>query len=1351
MVSLFSLIGVLLFQSFFGNTNSVPNSGYLVRNFTVQDGLPVNSVWDIEQDKDGYLYFATLSGLVRYDGYDFVTFNSNNTPGIVSERFLFIEMGSNGDLWLVSEGGFVTRYQQGRFKTFTQKNGLPEGKFRLQIIEGRVWVVSPEKITFYDENSDSFLPHNVNNKAEVGQILSFNAFSKNDFHFFDEKHMYQWHSGELEILISWTDLPIESDDVTGLRYEDGNILWILHRQGFIRFDTNELTVLTLEQSTSRDNYIYEIYPFRNRTIISNVDGFQEFGPSDNNLIDLFKDTQQANGNSIKKYEVWKNEEFFLGNSVYKDNQLIFQTENYKNGFIDRDGSIWIATDRNGLYQLHESLVTNINKEDAPGAINIYPIVETLDGSIWTGSLVSGISQFRAGDLITHFTAENSSLPSNLIRYIYEDTDSSVYIAPYTNGLWKYENNEFIPEEEFRAMLLQSSIVEAMHRDHKDRLLIGTQSASYVKIENSYYPFEEIIGIPINEVRVIRESKNGSLFFGTGRDGMVIICPDNSSISISEIDGLSSNIVRDIYVQSEDTLWIATENKGLNRLVFDKKGGLASIFQVKKSDGLISNSLHRIIQDHQETLWINSNDGIMAISLASLNSFADGETEFLQVSGFDESNGMLNREGNGGVQDAGILTSDNEIWFPNQQGITVIDLDKYYKNRQSAQVLNPIIQTLTTQDSTIIVSYTKSIVVGKKDRNLLFKFTTPNFVNQEREIYRYRLSGVNDRWQTSSQLHEANYTNLAPGDYTFDVQTIWENGQISQTSLAINIPPFFYETGWFKFLVACSFLGMGFMLYRMRVHQLKLREQELERRVKQQTLELEQAADEKSRFFSGITHELKTPLSLILGPLDDFLESQDSASKEKLTSRAQLMHRNGYRLKNLVDQILDVSKLKADAVKLKLQPCDIVLFTRQISGQFQSLLDQKGITLIFQSEEISDYIYIDKDAWERIVINLISNAIKFSNEGSNIELSVTDENSSINMTVKDYGKGISKENQSRVFDYLYQADGKQAAEGTGIGLYLVKGLTERMGGWVTLKSKENEGAEFTITLKKGYEHFHEEDYISHEVLKIEPEAKKIQKEGKIVENGAKKVQKKDAENILIVEDNMDFRTYLETTLSEHYEVHTAENGKQGLELIKSVLPDLVISDVMMPVMNGFEFVSKLREQDRLKSLPVIFLSAKDQALDMQEGLSTGADVYLSKPIRSSTLLSQIKAVLRRERVLKQVGTLDQHKNEEPELVKQLREIIFRQLANPSLSAAILADALFMSRAKLYRQWGQVSEISINEFVKKIRFDEAKHLIQEQGFSISDTARAVGFTDQSYFSTSFKKEYGYSPSELNKSKQ
>lgn len=662
--------------------------------------------------------------------------------------------------------------------------------------------------------------------------------------------------------------------------------------------------------------------------------------------------------------------------------MIFQAESYRTGFIDRDGSIWIATDKHGLFQLKESVVSNITENEAAAAVNVYSIIQASNNTIWAGSFVNGLIQFKDNQFLKNYNSENSALPENIIRSIYEDTDGSIYVGLWRDGLWRSKNGKFTPEKNLNRLQFSQVTVEAMYRDFKNRLIIGTRDSSYVKNGDHYIPMEEIFGLSVNAARVIKQSKKNALFFGTNGNGVTIIYPDYTSRTITVADGLSSNLIRDIFIQSADTIWLATENKGLNRLTFLGKD-LNSVATIKMSDGLKANALHRIIDDGQGTIWISSNNGIMAISKTNLNAYADGSSDFLQVNGFDESNGMFNREANGGVQSAGVLTSDQKIWFPNQSGITIIDVEGFHNSFQTGFTSNPIIEYIATQDSVIQTIDSNRAAVKKSDRNLKIKFTAPIFLNPERVVYRYQLSEVDKSWQISNQLREASYTNLKPGTYDFDVEAIWKSGKVSEASISIIVPPYFYETGYFRFILLFGFVGICFIAYQYRVYTLKKREKELERRVEQQTYELKQAADEKSRFFSRITHELKTPLSLILGPLDDFLEKEGAFSEKKLAKYASMMHRNGYRLKNLVDQILDVSKLNTDAIKLKLQPCDIVYFTKQISGQFQSLLDQKGITLHIYEAAISEPIYIDKEAWERIVINVLSNAIKFSKNGDNI--------------------------------------------------------------------------------------------------------------------------------------------------------------------------------------------------------------------------------------------------------------------------------------------------------------------------------------------------------------------------------
>lgn len=1315
------------------------SSEYLVRNYTVEDGLPVNAISDIVQDEDGYLYFATYNGLVRYDGYEFVTFNSSNSEGLESDRIVGMTIDRFNVIWLIDETRKVISYKEGTFKTYGTSDGVTGNAEYIEISDdGDVWVLMSNGLLKFNPNQNSFEQQNELNHTEA--IWRIAPLGNGKVLGVSENGLFEWDGQKTKYLLSRDEFPIRKSAINFIKkLSDGNI-WMAS-SGVFSFNVNTMEITTYEIPDKAFSQTWSIIEADSEFIISTTNGFYSLNKGEKKARQLPVEVNPLL-NRPKAIQKYNENRILFGNQVIINDRVIFETEDVKTGFIDREGSIWVTSESKGLFQLRKSIVTNITASDNSVIKNIYSIIQDSEGGIWAGSFENGI--IRIGDKEkTIYTVENSNLGSNIVRFMYEDEKGVIYAGLWGRGLWKFSNNDW-EQLSFPDYLT----VEAMHHSSNDITYIGTKDGSYIKQSGSFFDFEDVIGKPFDGVRVIREASDETLFFGTNGNGLGILDSEKLFRIVTKNEGLISDLIRDIYVQSSDTLWLATENRGLNRITLNDSNQIIESVHITGEDGLISSSLHRIIDDGTGNFWISSNQGVMQISKTSLNSYADGNIEYLGVVKYNQRDGMVNQEANGGVQTAGILAKDGNIWFPNQKGVTVFN-PKGSEFSQFQSNTMPIIEYINLADTTIGIAGETNFMLAKGERNFSVKFTAPNFAFPERTVFKYRLRSLQEHWIVSNQAREAVFTNLPPGTYKFDIQADVANASISTSTLLITIPAFFYETIYFKLLMVLCAISFGFIVYRYRVQSLKEREKDLQRRVKDQTQKLEQAAEEKSRFFTGITHELKTPLALILGPLDEFLEQRDLKSEKQLHHYLQMMHRNGYRLKNLVDQILDVSKLNADAIKLNIHPFDIEKLTRQIAGQFQSLLDQEGITLDINSDTISEPVYVDKEAWERIVINLLSNAIKFSSQGGHITVTLEDQLDSVQISVKDSGKGISAPDHEKVFEYLYQSEGEKAAEGTGVGLYLVKGLIERMGGSVQLRSEEQQGAEFILTLQKGAEHFMKEDHLSHKPMKVDEINGFTHRSptSKLGNDDNKSTADKASPKILIVEDNPDFRDYIMSVLEDEYHVVTAKNGKEGLSIIQKVQPDIVISDVMMPVMNGFEFISQLRELHEFKQIPVIFLSAKDQDVDVQQGLSTGADIYLTKPIRSSTLISQIEAVLRREKVLKEKTRFLQTGNQdEPELVIQLREIVYRQLGNQSLNVNLIADKLYMSRAKLYRSWKPVSDISVTEFIKKIRFEEAIVLIKDKEFSIQDAAQAVGYSDPNYFSTSFKKEFGYSPSDL-----
>lgn len=1344
MISL--LVFLLLFLQ---DMPFISGDEYLVQNYTVEDGLPVNSVNGIVQDDDGYLWFSTLDGLVRYDGYQFRVYDSGNTEGMITNRIGGIMKTDSNEIWMIHPDGTITRKTGSKFKGYSEVQGDFEGKAErfVEAKNGDVWISTTEGIFRFDSETDSFYtmeePLLQSNTHAIESTIGGGILALN------ENGLVLWEGNETSVLIRKEDFPIPPENVLHVKQFTVNDVWVMGGGGLFKYSLYSKEIDFVFQTDDPQSTVWNLHhDIDGMYIINTSEGFYTWEPVTQYVAKLPIQISTTLDRINLVFKGANDEKILLGDDeVLINRQLVFETEEIQSGFIDREGSLWISTLREGIFQIRKSDFSNVTSDDIQGFENIYPIIQSSDDAVWAGSFVNGIYRLTDGRT-ENWNRSNSNLTGNLCRFLFEDDDGTIYASMWGEGLWRYTGNDWEKINRVHELTDPNVTVEAMYRDQKNRLFIGTTDQLVISQDGEFKRFADSTASEFRGVRVIRESSEGTLFLGTNGNGFTILKDGIQRNYTTRNSDLTSNFIRDILVQSKDTLWLATENLGLNRIILDEDAKLTSVSSITEQDGLIQNSLHRIIETPGRQFWISSNSGIMRVSKGDLNRYADGTSENLSALFFDEKDGMVSREANGGVQTAGMLSVDQKLWFPNQKGVTVID-PASITSESSLPAPQPIIEEVVLPDTTLLVEEHSEIQIPTLQRNLRVKFSAPNFFASGRIQFRYKLDGVNENWEDGGQNLEAVFTNLPPGTHELLVQTYrtGNRSEVSEASLLIMIPNAFYETNWFYLTMALFgiLVIFGGIKYRTRV--LEAREKKLQERVDLQTQELKEAADQKSRFFSGITHELKTPLSLIAGPLEELLEKPNEISSELALNRLHMMNRSNKRLQNLVDQILDVTRLNAEAMSLTLKPVKIKEYTRQIVGQFHSKLERGEIELLFEADEIEDLIYVDPAAWERIIINLMSNAIRFSPKDSAIQISIRDLSNQVSINIKDEGVGIDESEHEKIFEYLYQGNGTDPAEGTGIGLYLVKGLVEHMSGSILLISQKGEGAEFEVTLQKGYDHFRNGTTVLHEPFAIDQT--EIQEPSTETNTTEQLNKKTDTPHILIVEDNDDFREYLQSMLSDQYRISTASEGNEALNILEETLPDLIISDVMMPGMNGLEFVNSLRKQEKFQHLPVLFLSAKDQETDMETGLSTGADLYLTKPVKTSLLLSQIEAVLRRERILKS-NQIEQEfaENEEEPFVRQVRTLVYRQLANPSLSINMLADALFMSRRKLYNDWGKYSETTLNDFIKQVRLQEAKVLLSEKGFNVQETAQAVGYSDPNYFSTSFKKEFGVSPSEVMK---
>lgn len=1198
-----------------------------IRHFTVESGLPVNSIVSILPGNDDYLYIATFDGLVRFDGDRFVIFNTANTPGLKRNRLARILTGTNNSIWIQDTSGNIYSFKDGKATLLSD-------------------LISELNLTVLNFQTDS----------------------------------------TLQLLIYTT---------TGL--------WKQKKEGFEFEQIN---------SVEYSNPVTEVKNENAKT--------PEFEA-------LFE-----NGLSFEGKEILS-----LSDSVWTISK-------------DYEGGIWIRTVGDGIFQVLPKKMLTIGENYVQGLSNVYGLYEDTNQNIWAGGFTNGIFRVNNSN-IEHWNEKNGTLPATTIRTLIELKNGKTY-AGGGDGIWKLENDKWIFENPLIG-------VDAFFEDTQNRFWVGSNTGLYLLKEDKLIPFLDVNGTTIEQTKSIVELQNEELLFATAGQGIAFLNTENLFQFITSEDDLSSDLVRDIYVTSSDTLWVATEDLGLDRVILGEGFVPRQINNVSTADGLISNSLHRLIEDEFGFFWINSNNGIMRINKVELNAYMDGFTSSFSVESFTTKNDLLDNEGNGGAQSSGLLTKDGKLLFPNQTGL-VYTRPEWHLTPDNLTLVKPRAETFSFSDSVISLENIPAFSLPKTIRNFQIKFTLPTFTTPKNLILEYKMEGVNDTWTRVGAERLASFTNVPGGSYTFLMrgkltgQTDYAEGRLNLT-----VPKLFYETSWFALFVITIGLLLFWLLFRFLLRRGKNREAHLNELVKVRTTELvkekektETALEQlrkldesKSRFFTNFTHELRTPLSLILNPLEEMIEGDSSTQPQKRDTNLSLMKRNAERLKRQVNQLLDVSKLNTGEFTLSVEPVDLETLTKQYASQFEHALARKAITLTVSSLKTLSPIYLDVSSWEHICTNLLSNALKFTPENGEISISFSEKKNTVIITFTDSGIGIPDSELPFVFDSYFQGESSiSKAEGTGIGLSLVKGLIERFGGSIHVLSEIEKGTTFSITLKKGFLHFGSKDSIRHELRSYETHApKNITDEEKFVDIAVSD-ENSSLQSILLVDDNEDFRGYLHSLIAPFYNVKVATNGKEGIACLEDFRPDIILSDIMMPEMDGYEMMRAIRAMQPYKHIPFIFLSAKDSDVDIETGLNSGADIYLTKPVQNKLLLTQIRVLLRREQSLSK-SKIALNIDPISPLLKNVHEIIQRHLGSPDLSIDMIAMALSMSRSSLFRKWKKESKETINQKITALRLDEAIRLIKEEDITISEAAYAVGFNHTSYFSKAFKKIYGVTPQE------
>lgn len=1324
---------------------------FVHNRWTTDDGLPVNSINSILQDHSGYIWLATYDGLVRFNGTSFKTFKRSDYPGLVNNRIDFIFEDSSERLWILGEYETVIKYENHEFTPYDGSNGFTNANAD-HIVEdkaGDIWIGTKDGVFRYSQNQLKHFTQTPVNYVVAGPNASVWIASGNSVQVIKDETV---HDVEMNL-----ENPL--GEIIKLYFSQKNELWLITTDGIWKKSGSEFHHVVVDNSIASDEFAVFLEVEENELFIGGSNGFYHIEESnriisDKHFLPNISIREMKKDSNGRIWIIAWNGELYLFNYteesiILVSRELGFVDERVSGMMEDRAGNLWFIADPGGLHQLESAQVRHITTKQGLSVDNVISVFEDRDKQIWVGTRDGGLNLIKDKEIAVF--GLKKQFPMTVVNTIAQQKNGRIWIGTYRNGLFTMNSDG----SEIRKVqgVNKEFGVYAIHHSNNETW-IGTEAGLIKITDNKLTLFDESDGLPHPFVRVIIEDIAGGLWLGTNGGGIAYFKNEKVQKICNKENGLSSNRIRTIHIDEKNAniIWVGSEDRGLTRI----KNGEATIFL--KKDGLHDEVIHQILE-YDNTLWMSTNRGIFNVQKKEFNDFAEGNISQITSQVFGKSEGMLKIEGNGGSQFAGIKTSDKKLLFSTQAGIAVIAPDQFEQRSPPEFVL---IEELVVKGKDYYQN--QNLVFPEGTLSLEINFAALTYHSPSKIEFAYKTEGLENDWTYIGNRHVVYFYNLSYGTYTLIIRARNVSGTWSDStaSVTFSIQPHFYETGWFLFAMILAGIGIIVGLIKLRFNQLQKRQHLLETMIGERTEDLEREKLEverqkevieelvqaKDHFFTNISHELRTPLTLVLGPLQQLNEKRN-LSEEKRIRLLSTANQNGKRLQDLVEQVLDVTRLDSNNLDFNPIMIDIVRFLRRMVDSFESLADSKKIRLKFEIQLKELYLPVDKDKFQKIITNLLSNAVKFTPENGNITLSVNDRVDTVEITLTDSGCGIEEQHLSQIFDRFHSNEKhiSGGGNGLGVGLALTKEYVMLHQGSITVKSKKNEGSVFTLNLPKllfGVEVGKETE--SHKENETIFENDKVSLENPLYLNLE---QEKKQHTVLVVEDNDSLREYVAELLIENkMKVETAINGIEGKKQLFLSKPDLIISDVMMPEMDGIDFVKQLRAVPEFQKIPIVMLTALAEEEDRIRAFEMGVSDYISKPFNEKELIVRIKNLLKlkreREEALKEQGVEKIEISEATRLVENLKIFIHRNISDNTLTVEQLCDEVNQSRRTLYRSLRVATGYTPAEFIREVRLEEARQILATKKYkTIPEVGFAVGFNTSQYFIKLFRQRFGVHP--------
>lgn len=1320
-------------------------------------GLSQSTVVQIFQDHKGFLWFATSDGLNRYDGYHFNVYrHASDDPSTLSSSDIssFTE-DSKGNMWVGTHTSGLNKInvETGKVTRFVK---IDKGD-NLSNLSVTSIVEDNDKNIWASTNNYGLLKINPQNSSiqhfsSVYQTLPVNSVSQ----IFKDANGKLWMgtpTGDLLEYLGGEDFSYHFNDAAPGPQKSNILCMTSDRAGNILFGTGGNGIFRYDVHTNKFSRVFFNASHSNRE----------------NIITGITHDKQGNlwiatdsGALFVQGEDFSKVTYFESNP---DPDLGLSSFSVTSIFVDKDENVWLGTWEAGLNVIYKRrakiAVYRYKPNTSQGLLSNKVTALSGDGKsiVWIGSN-TGLTRFnRATNNYVHFVrSENLSRfgGSNDVNLLMTDQEGTLFVGIWGKGLDILREGSSVFEHYNYWEGSTAGNFTCIATADKDRIWLGTQGFGLIlfnkrtnKFETSDAPLGEHGDLQGMHINSILTDRNNNLWIGTYSSGVYVYnfsAKKMVSYTQSEKEGsLSDNHVSKIFQDTQNRIWIATNGGGLN--LFEDKTKTFKVFTVK--DGLPSNTLKAILEDGRHNLWISTNGGLSRL---------DNKT--MKFSNFDELDGIQGKEF---IINAFYKDNQGEMFFGGVNGLNVFHPDSLQNSKKIPSVYltglklfnKPVIVGDENSPLTKDIAETSEITLQANQSVFSIDFIALDFQKLKNNRYAYMLEGFDQDWNYVGTQRSATYTNLNAGTYIFKVKTTNSDGVWSEkpTELKIIILPPWYKTWWA--FVLYGLIVVGALLALRRVIEIRERFKS-DIRIKEIEKERIQELDRlKTNFFTNISHEFRTPLTLIISPLEKyFLENPTLPAKQQ--GQLNTIYGNARKLLKLINQLLDLSKLESGRFTPIITRNDMVEHIAKIVNSFENLANQKQIDLSFKSETEHLLVYFDADIIEKTVSNLLSNAFKYTPEKGRIQVMLrvymnSNEAEKVEIEISDTGIGISNDHLPNIFNRFYQIqDKKQQVQvlGTGVGLSLCKELVELHGGEISVTSKVGEGTIFNVELPVRREDF-DKSWISEEIF----EKQDLQKERVSQERQQVVSAKNDKPILLIAEDNDELRNYIRDIFAENFQVIDVENGGIALEKARELIPDLIISDWMMPELTGVELCEAIKTDERTSHIPVIILTSKSSNESQKEGLETGADDYITKPFNAGLLELRVKNLLEsrkklRERFGKEVKLQPRDiaitSTDETFLQKAIKAVE-ENMENTDFDVDGLESALGMSKMQLYRKLKGLTDYSGNEFIRSIRLKRAVQLLETDSFTVAEVAYKVGFNDPAYFARAFKKEFGKSPKE------